>query len=444
MQETTLNNSIKTLNLLKTTFLGVGLVFSPSHLVNAASNNINVWDDGFDTSTQVTNNVVMQNSENLSDANVFDANKSLETNFGVVENSSKTPLLSESTLIAMQQASQKYQQIINSGGWPQIGKGLKRGDKQPMVVKLRQRLFLVGDMPRVSGDAEVFDFNVDQAVRRFQARHGLVVNGIVSGDTLKELNVSATTRKRQIELNLNRIKGASAKLHNRSIVVNIPAMRVETVEDGSIVSRHNVIVGQPDRQTPVLSSTLSQVNFNPYWHVPVSIVRRDLVPKILTDPSYIKRTGMRIYTTWGGKEIDPAEIDFKSESALRYAYRQDPSRENSLGIVKLNFPNKHAVFMHDTPSKSLFARNYRAYSSGCVRIQNIRQIVDWVLKGDSKWSKADSAGAYISGERKDISIKNRVSVRMIYVTSWVTPAGTVHFRKDVYKRDGLGGVASVQ
>ena len=420
---------------IKTTILGLSLSLATVSLAYAVSNDITKWPDSFDNSASFER----PNSDSI---NVYDANKSYGSNFGSVTDNSKTPLLSDATLVAMQNAVTKYSRISRSGGWPRISANLRRGENSAQVIKLRQRLYLEGDMPAVSGNAKVFDYNVDQAVRRFQARHGLVVNGVVSGGTLDALNVSASKRLRQIRLNINRIRTAKSKIYNRAIVVNIPAMKVETVEDGQIVSRHNVIIGKTDRQTPIISSTLSQVNFNPYWHVPVSIVRRDLVPKIIADPSYIKYSGMRVYTSWGGKEIDPKTIDFKSPKALRYAYRQDPGRGNSLGQVKLNFANKHAVFMHDTASKSLFTRHYRAYSSGCVRIQNIRQVVDWVLKDEKNWSARESSAALSSGARKDFNLRSRVSVRMVYVTSWVTPAGTVHFRKDLYKRDGIGSLAS--
>lgn len=404
--------------------LGMILVIAMTENAIAVSNNITEWDDGFDTSgfSNQTNNGI----NNIA---------SLEVNDSLVTNLSKTPLLSSETLNAMLVAIQKYERIVNNGGWSKLNSNLERGEISDEVIKLRQRLFSVGDLSRVSGNAKAFDFNVALAVKRFQARHGLIVNGVVNEKTLAALNISASYRLRQIKNNLGRIKKARIKLYNKSIIVNIPAMKVEVVEDGNIFSRHNVVVGKPDRATPIISSTLSQVNFNPYWHVPVSIVRKDLVPKIISDPTYIKKTGMRIYTTWGGKELNPRDIDFTSKKALKYAYRQDPGRGNSLGVIKLNFPNVHAVFMHDTPAKSLFTRNYRAYSSGCVRIQNIKQVVDWVLKDEKKWEKKDTVQAFSTGSRTDVNLKKRVSVRMIYITSWATPAGTVHFRNDIYSLD---------
>ena len=418
---------------IKSSLLSLSLLAASFTYTYAATNNITQWDDGFDTSGSFAR---------PRPVNSFDTNQSFRTNLTSVTNNSVTPLLSDSTITAMNKAALKYGRIVSSGGWPRITTELRRGMSAPQVIKLRQRLYAEGDLARVSGDAQSFDYNVDQAVRRFQARHGLVVNGFVAGDTLDALNVSASKRLRQIKLNMNRIRTAKGRLHKRSIVVNIPAMKVETVEGGRVVSRHNAVVGKIDRQTPLVTSTLSQVNFNPYWHVPVSIVRKDLVPKIISDPNYIKRTGMRIYSSWGGREIDPKDINFKSPRALQYAYRQDPSRANSLGQMKLNFPSPHAVFMHDTPGKSLFTRNFRAYSSGCIRIQNIRQVVDWVLKGEKDWSQGETSKYLNNGDRKDVRVRSRVSVRMVYVTSWVTPAGTVHFRKDLYKKDGVGSLAA--
>ena len=228
--------------------------------------------------------------------------------------------------------------------------------------------------------------------------------------------------------------------------MNIPAAEVQSVEGDTIYSRHTAIVGKPDRQSPVLVSAVHELNFSPYWHVPRSIIRRDIIPAMQENPEYLAKYQIRIYDN-KLNEIDPTTIDWHSEEAMQYSFRQDPGEDlNSLGAVKLNFANKHAVFLHDTPGKELFDENYRAYSSGCVRVENVEHLITWLLGSNSDdnggWSRERVDATIASGERLDVKLEEKVPIFMAYVTSWATPNGVVHFRRDLYGRDGVDQTAS--
>jgi murein L,D-transpeptidase YcbB/YkuD len=226
----------------------------------------------------------------------------------------------------------------------------------------------------------------------------------------------------------------------------VPAQQIEVVENGRIVSRHAAVVGKVDRQTPRLRSKIHEINFNPYWNVPQSIVRKDLVPKARAEAKrgrYDLLERFRISAIDGsGRKMDPRKINWNSNAVYNYRYRQDPWKDNSMGFVKINFHNKHAVYMHDTPSKSLFGRNLRAHSSGCIRVQNVKQLVTWLLQDNKDWSRGRVDQMQTNGERKDVRLKTKAPVYFVYVTSWATRDGTVHFRRDLYKQDGVGATAA--
>jgi murein L,D-transpeptidase YcbB/YkuD len=227
-------------------------------------------------------------------------------------------------------------------------------------------------------------------------------------------------------------------------MVNIPAAQIEAIENDEVVSRHAAVVGKVDRRTPILRSKVHQVNFNPYWHIPASIVRKDLVPKARL---YAHRgkdilSEFRIDAFSGNRKLNPSQINWNSPAVYNYTYRQQPWKDNSMGFVKINFHNAHSVYMHDTPSKSLFARNFRAQSSGCVRVQNVKQLVSWLLKSNQGWDIQRVSEFEQTGARKDVTLKKSVPVYFVYVTAWATKDGMINFRRDLYGRDRVGATAS--
>ncbi|MDK9696500.1 MAG: L,D-transpeptidase family protein [Siculibacillus sp.] len=355
---------------------------------------------------------------------------------------SDLPLLSPDTVAAMETAMPRLQDIVARGGWPQVAskQKLKIGSRSEVVQLLRQRLAVSGDLPPEqlrTGYRDTFDSYVDAAVRRFQVRHGLRPDGIVDHTVLDVMNVPADVRLRQLETNLIRIRSMSGYLGDRYVFLNIPAAELEMVEQGRVVERHNAVVGKIDRQTPVLSSQIREINFHPYWHVPVSIIRKDLIPKMQTEPDYLAKNHIRIYDQ-RGQEVPPEAIDWNSDQAMQYRFRQDPGGDNAMSTVKVTFPNPHDVYMHDTPFKDLFGDNNRFYSSGCMRIQNIQGYVTWLLRDTPGWTPQAVEDALRNGQRLDVKLKATVPVYTNYITAWVTVQGVIHFRDDIYNRDGVG------
>jgi murein L,D-transpeptidase YcbB/YkuD len=230
----------------------------------------------------------------------------------------------------------------------------------------------------------------------------------------------------------------SGNLGERFVMCNIPAAQIEAIESGVAVSRHIAVVGKPDRPSPDIQSKIVEINFNPYWTVPVSIVRRDLIPKMQAEPDYLTTNRIRILDP-RGNELQPSQINWYSEEAVNYQFKQDPGDLNSLGSIRINFPSKDGVYMHDTPLKNLFGEDFRFHSSGCVRVQNVRELVNWLLAGMPHWSRQDVDQVIRSGERKDARLTRPVPLYWVYVTAWASPDSVVQFREDIYARDGIGG-----
>jgi L,D-transpeptidase YcbB len=359
---------------------------------------------------------------------------------------STTPMLSPQSMAATEEALARYQDIAARGGWQplQLSERLRLGMNNPAVPMLRQRLILSGDLDPTAGSGAIYDTFVDAAVRRFQIRHGLTVNGVLNPATLVALNIPVDIRVRQLELNLVRLRAYSGDLGNRSVTVNIPSASVEAVENGFVVSHHAAGVGKVDRQSPIMNAKITEVNFNPFWTVPASIIRKDLIPKMQKDPTYLKENRIRIFTHQG-QELDPATVNWSSDEGTRYMFRQDPGGDlNSMGFVRINIPNVHGVYMHDTPSKGIFGDDFRFVSSGCVRVQNVRDYIAFLLRETPGWSREAIDEAFESGKRLDAKLTQPVNVYWTYITAWATPEGVIHFRDDIYSRDGLGAIPMAQ
>lgn len=354
---------------------------------------------------------------------------------------SLTPVLSEATLLPLTQAIQKYREIERWGGWGYVASGerLELGVRDARVAQVRERLVSTGDMSVSPGDPYLYDNTVQEAVSRFQRRNGLEPDGIVGRRTVAAMNVPVATRIRQLDINLRRLASIVPKLRERYIFVNIAGQDVEAVNSGVVEFRERVIVGKQSRQTPEIVSQVKSVTFNPYWYVPKSIALRDMLPKIRNNPSYLKRQGIRVLQGWGDniRELNPATIDW-SRPRVNEAYylRQDPGPGNSLGSLKINFPNSDSIFLHDTPTKTLFGRQERNFSSGCVRVQNVRGLVTWLMQGDGAAWNADRVDASLrAGQYRNAQLSTPVPIYLIYLTAWAADDGTVNFRDDVYGHD---------
>jgi len=352
-------------------------------------------------------------------------------------------VLSPQTVGFVERAIADYSTIVASGGWPTVPatKKLQIGVIDPDVEILRRRLMISGDLSTRAGLSPAFDTYVDAALKRFQARHGLPADGVTGQYTYSALNVSAPVRLGQLQTNLGRLRDLTSKpLGDRYVMVNIPAASIEAVENGRVVLRHTAIVGKVDRQTPILSSKINEIILNPYWNAPVSIVRRDIIPLMRKNPNYLRDNNIRMIAP-DGSEVDPLTVDWSTDEATRYRFRQDPGKINAMATIKINFPNPHAVYMHDTPEKNLFRDQERFHSSGCVRVQNVRDLVTWILRDTPGWDRRQIETTIQTQEDVHIPVANPVPVYFVYLSAWSTGDGVVHFRDDIY---GLDGASELQ
>ena len=353
------------------------------------------------------------------------------------------PILSFDTVHNLQLAISQYEPFVANGGWeeiPQEAYNLSVGKNSKAAIQLKRRLIQSGDMPFVDNVDDMFDQTADAGVRAFQARHGLIVNGQVDEPTWYAMNVPAQTRLNQLYLNAQRVQTMAANLSDRYVVVNIPAATIEAVAGGMVEQRHIAVVGRVERATPIMASKVTQINFNPYWHVPKSLIQQDLTKYMQEDPQYLAKQNIHIYDG-KGNEISPETIDWTNiGQAVNYMYRQEPGAENSMGHCKINFFNPYDCYLHDTPTKALFGENARFHSSGCVRVDGVNQLVNWLLRDNGDWDQARVDQTFESNERLDVECKARVPLHTTYITAWANKQGTVSFRDDVYKFDEQGKV----
>ena len=351
---------------------------------------------------------------------------------------SNLPIFSLQTILYVEQAIAQYSGIVAQGGWPMVPatKKLQLGVVDPDVVALRKRLMVSGDLSASAGISQSFDTYVDAAVKRFQARHGLPADGVLGKYSYAAMNISAQVRLGQLETNLVRLRTMSGDLGGRYVMVNVPAAQIEAVENDRVVLRHTAIVGKIDRQTPILNSAINEIVVNPYWTAPESIIRKDIIPLMRKDPNYLADNNIRIFGP-DNAEIDPVTIDWNTEDAAKFRLRQDPGSGNAMASVKINFPSPDGVYMHDTPQQSLFSKLMRFNSSGCVRVQNVRDLVTWILRDTPGWDRQHFENTIKSGENTPVQVAVPVPVYFTYISAWSTGDGVAHFRDDIYGRDGV-------
>jgi L,D-transpeptidase YcbB len=374
----------------------------------------------------------------------LDLSGKLATRTGVIVDQNEAAMVTTGSPEAMQGAISLYEEIVAGGGWRKLPKGkLEKAARGPAVLALRERLVREGylDIDALQVESpDLYDGQIIGAIRSFQINHGIAPSGKVDNRTRNELDVAATHRLFQLQENQVRVATYAQGLGERNILVNIPSTQLETVENGKVYARHNVVVGKVTRPTPSLESKVTDVTFNPFWNAPASIVAKDIIPKYRKDPSYLDQMHIRIFDGVGGPEIDPTSVDWENTAADRFQFRQDPGSHNSLATVKVNFANKFMVYMHDTPHRELFQQNARFESSGCVRVDNVRMFIDWILAGQDGFSEAQFEMITASEETYVMPVHRQADVRFMYLTAWATEDGRVNFRPDVYNLDGTGFV----
>jgi L,D-transpeptidase YcbB len=335
-----------------------------------------------------------------------------------------------------------YRKLSQLGGWPAIneGKPLKKGIRDSRVPDLRQRLEISGYLsPAINKDSDTFDSSLEDAVIEFQRLHGLRTDGVVGPVTLRALNVTAKARARQIELNMERLRWVAKRLGDRYIMVNIADFTLTVIERGNAVLSMKVIVGKPYWHTPVFSEKMTYLVLNPYWNVPDSIAREEIIPKIRRDPEYLEKENMKVLSGWeqNSASIDPGSVEWDAAgaSAFKYRFRQEPGPRNPLGRIKFMFPNRFDVYLHDTPGKHLFERNVRSFSHGCIRVEKPIELAEYVLKQDPRWTLKRINAELAEGNTREIRLPNPVDVYILYLTAWVDGGGLLNFREDIYGRD---------
>jgi len=359
------------------------------------------------------------------------------------------PWRSDEMLVAMEKAIAQYQDIVSRGGWPMIpgNRMLRVGEDDERVAALRRRLMATGELPRsASYNDYSFDSGVEQAVVRFQERNGLRATGRVDQPTLAALNITAEERLAQLKLNHGRIlELVQTPPEERYVLVNVPAFQLEAVERYQTVLRHRVIVGRNGRETPSLKAMIRNLNFFPYWRVPDSVAQLDVFPRLVKEPDYLTKEHIRVISgDFNGPELDPTSIDWSQADARRVKLKQDPGPQNALGLVRIDMQNEHGVYMHDTPMKPLFQQRARAFSAGCVRVQDVFQLVEWLARFEAGWEQPGRVQAVLDqGQALDVALSRPVPVYFTYITAWAEPNGVIEFRPDIYRRDGAMAMADV-
>jgi murein L,D-transpeptidase YcbB/YkuD len=340
------------------------------------------------------------------------------------------------------EALARYRRIAADGGWPRLGPGpsIEPGASSPEVAVLRRRLERTGDVADgPQGTLELYDDALVEAVVRFQRRHGLDDDGVVGSKTREALDVDVAQRVRTIELNLERWRWLPQDLGSRYLLVNVPQFQLWIVEEGREALRMRVIVGRTVRKTPVFSDTMRYLVFSPSWEVPPTILRQDKLPALRKDPSYAIQQNMQVFRSTDGvwAEVDPLSVDWAKATPATIRLRQKPGPSNALGRVKFMFPNAFNVYLHDTPSRELFARSQRDFSSGCIRVERPAELAHYLLREDPAWTPEAIREAMESGQERSVTLPRPLRVHIQYWTAWADGDGTVEFRRDLYGRDRL-------
>ncbi|WP_076729675.1 L,D-transpeptidase family protein [Methylobacterium radiotolerans] len=353
------------------------------------------------------------------------------------------PTLTSRTFLDTLRAAERYAAFAEAGGWERLPEDLARlkpGERHPAIPALRHHLTLTGDLPADAPPNDRLDPPLVAAIAAFQARHGLPDSGVLGRLTINALNVPAAVRQRQLAASAARLMGSKFPFGERYVVVNIPSAAVEAVENGAVARRYVAVVGSPDKATPPVETRITDINFNPTWTVPASVVKNEIIPQMRRNPGYLAKNHIRILSPAG--EVDPTRIDWAGEKAVNYTLRQDPGFDNSLGQVRIDMPNRFAVYMHDTPAKSLFAASVRFHSHGCVRVGQVKELVGWLLQGTdgpngpgTSWGPIEIETGIADGERRDIKLAKPIPVTFVYLTGYATPDGKAHFRDDIYNLD---------
>ncbi len=335
----------------------------------------------------------------------------------------------------------RYRKIEVEGGWSEIPAGfaIKSGSSDARVKLLRKRLWIEGDLKQEPNESELFDDALERALIRYQKSHGLEPDGTLGKETLESLNVPVKKRIEQIILNMERCRWLPQDLGEKHIVVNIADYSLQVVEKGSTVMNFKVVVGKRYRRTPVFSSVITEIVLNPSWTVPTKIARLDILKKIQKDPNYLAEENFTVYDSFdeNARIIEWKNVDWSSMTAqtLTYKFRQKPGPKNALGRIKFFIVNDFDVYLHGTPSKELFKKTVRSFSSGCIRVENPIELAAFLLHNDSRWSAEELQSGIDKKTEQFIRLPEPMPIHLLYWTAWEDEQGKTQFRNDIYRRD---------
>ncbi len=339
----------------------------------------------------------------------------------------------------------KFIDIKHSGGWKlaKVNRTLKVGSVDDAIPIIRKRLKLEGDLNNCSEpmNSTVYDNCMAKAIKRFKLRHGYKGNSVIDRATRVEFRRPVSYYIKKMRLNLDRIKWSKRDEARVRIELNIPAFRLYVYEGKDLVTTMRVVTGKPDHPTPVFSDVMTTIVVNPYWRIPESIVKKEMIKHLIKNPHYYDKQHKYLYDGWGpeAKRVDPAKVNWKkyanNKKHIPYHFMQEPSYKNALGKIKFLFPNKYSVYIHDTPSKRLFFREVRAFSHGCMRIQKPRELLQALSLFNSNIDVDAIMKRLKTNKNKQIGLRRRIPVDITYFTSFVDDYGNLHFRRDIYGYD---------
>lgn len=329
-----------------------------------------------------------------------------------------------------------YREIYKKGGFPVVittKKGLAITESDSCLLAVKQHLFLTGDL-KVNDKTIIFTEQLAKAVTNFQHRMGLNENGKINTQTITELNKPVAFRIKQMMVNLERLRWVPVKMENEFLLVNIPEYKLHIIENGKLVWTTNVVVGKELKQTSIFKGNISRIILNPYWNIPNSIIRNEIVPHIKSNPNYLANNNMEVLS--GDKVVNPSTINwYKYKGDVPFTIRQKPGLDNALGKMKFLFPNNFNIYLHDTPSKGLFNSTDRAFSHGCIRVENPKKLLSHFLRNDASWNPEKVDSILKTNNEFGIQVKPTVPVYIVYFTSWVDSKGQLNFRNDIYYLD---------
>ncbi len=313
------------------------------------------------------------------------------------------------------------------------------GDYSTEIPKLRTLLHAYGDYRGNDFSSQLLDEHLMLAISGFQSRHGLDADGVLGKQTVRALNIPIWRRIQQLELNLARAQTLPDISTGRHLLVNIPAYKLYLYDDQQLTYQSNVVVGKKKHKTPLISSQLTKIILSPYWNVPKSITHNEIIPALQRDPNYLAKNNMKLLSTDSNlaRIINPDSIDWFNidQANTNFRVRQEPGARNSLGNIKFIFPNRHSVYLHDTPSRRLFALPQRAFSHGCIRLEDPFGLAETLVSNDLGWSKYDLLDLSKQSKSKTVHLSESVPIHITYMTAWADEQGIVNFRPDIYNQD---------